>query len=121
VFSKTLLDHFENPRNVGEVEAASAVVEAANPICGDELRLSARVLDGLLVEVRYQTRGCTASIAAGSALTELLTGRAVDGLRVTSAEIEDAVGGLPSTSKHAAMLGVDAVRALSAALRKGGD
>lgn len=118
MFSETLLDHFENPRNVGELDGPSAVVDVANPICGDELRLSVRVEDGRLSEVRYQTRGCAASIATGSALTELLAGKSVDELpAVTSAQIEEAVGGLPSTSKHAASLGLDAVRALAAALR----
>ena len=119
MFSERLLDHFENPRNAGRLDdPAALVVEAANPICGDELVLSARVEDGRITEVRYQTRGCTASIAVGSALTELITGRtAAELATLEAAEIEAAVDGLPQESKHAARLAQDAARALAARAR----
>lgn len=117
MFSERLLDHFANPRNIGPLEEPAVRVDVSNPICGDELALWARVENGSIVEARYQTRGCTASIATGSALTELLAGRAVADLgTIGQAEIEDAVGGLPDSSKHAARLALDAVRALGKAL-----
>ena len=114
MFSERLLDHFQNPRNVGRLDEPAIVIEVSNPICGDELTLSARVEEGRIAEVRYQTRGCTASIAAGSALTELLHGRTMDeAAAVTEPQIEEAVGGLPAASKHAARLALDAARALA--------
>ncbi len=72
MFSATLLDHFQNPRNVGELPPPALVVEAANPVCGDILRLSVLLESGRVREARFQVRGCTASIAAGSALTEMV-------------------------------------------------
>ena len=89
------------------------MAEASNPVCGDVLRLSARVVDGRIVEVRYKVRGCAASIAAGSALTELMEGRDAAGLeKLTREDVDAAVGGLSNESKHAATLCIDGVRAL---------
>jgi nitrogen fixation protein NifU and related proteins len=118
MYNTTLLDHFQNPRNVGELPLPAVTVEVTNPACGDVLRLSVAVVDGRVEQVRYQTRGCTASIAAGSALTELLTGRDRTALgRVDAKAVEDAVGGLSPESRHAAVLCADAVRALLKSLR----
>jgi nitrogen fixation NifU-like protein len=113
MYSERLLDHFQHPRNVGELEPPARTVEVANPVCGDILRLSARFEAGRVAEVRYKTRGCTASIAAGSALTELLQGRTSEEIaRLVPRDVEAAVGGLGNESKHAAVLAIDAVRAL---------
>lgn len=109
--SERLLDHFKNPRCVGELPPPAVTVEASNPACGDILRLSARIEDGCVAEVRYKARGCTASIAAGSALAEWMSGRTAAELRaLRAADIEEAVGGLIPESRHAAVLCVDAVR-----------
>jgi len=111
--SPRLIDHFQNPRNVGELRAPALVAEVSNPICGDVLRLSARVVEGRIVEIRYKVRGCAASIAAGSALTELMEGKDADALRkLTRDDVDNAVGGLSNESKHAATLCIDGVRAL---------
>ncbi len=113
MYPERLLDHFQNPRNVGELPPPALTVEAANPACGDTLRLSARFDGGRAVEVRYKVRGCTASIAAGSALTEWLTGKTrAEIAAFQEAMVDEAVGGLPAESKHAAALCRDAVRAL---------
>jgi nitrogen fixation NifU-like protein len=113
MFSQLLLDHFQNPRNIGELPAPAVTVEVSNFACGDILRLSARFDGGRVIEARFKTRGCTASIAAGSALTELMTGRTREELSVIdAAAVETAVGGLPPESRHAAVLCVDAVKAL---------
>jgi NifU-like protein involved in Fe-S cluster formation len=113
MYSQLLLEHFQNPRNVGELPPPALVVEVTNPACGDILRLSARFDGDRVVEARYLTRGCTASIAAGSALTEWMSGKARRELKMLrAADIEDAVGGLQAESKHAAVLCVDAVKAL---------
>jgi len=111
--SPELIEHFRNPRNVGELPSPAVTVEVSNPICGDILRLSVRVEAGRIAESRFKVRGCTASIAAGSALTELIAGRDRTSLKIlTAADIERAVGGLSNESKHAAALCLDAVRAL---------
>lgn len=118
MYSEKLLDHLKNPRNVGELPPPAVAVEVSNPVCGDILRLSARLEAGHFVEVRYRTRGCTASIAAGSALTELLQKKTADeAARLAAADVETAVGGLGNESKHAAVLAIDAVRALLKAYR----
>lgn len=114
MYSETLLDHFQNPRNPGELPPPAVKVRVENPVCGDILELWARVVEGRIAEVRFRTRGCTASIAAGSALTELLAGRQVRD-PPAAAEVEKALGGLPAESRHAAVLAADAARALSAA------
>ncbi|MEP7366361.1 MAG: iron-sulfur cluster assembly scaffold protein [Acidobacteriota bacterium] len=112
--SERLLDHFQNPRNVGELAGATVCVDVENPACGDQLRLTARVKDGIVIEVRYKVRGCTASIAAGSALTEWLTGRSVkEAAALGSTDIEKELDGLNAESKHAAVLCVDAARELA--------
>src|SRR5215510_12781030 len=109
--SERLLDHFQNPRNVGRLDPPAVSVEVTNPACGDMMRLSARFEDGRVAEARYQTRGCTAAIAAGSALTEWMIGKSRDELReLTPAAIEQSVGELPPASKHAAILCVDALK-----------
>lgn len=115
MYAERLLDHFQNPRNVGELDPPAVMVEVSNPACGDILRLWAQFEGGLAVAVRYKVRGCTASIAAGSALTEWLTGKTRDQMRTFRAAIvEAAVGGLPAESKHAAVLCADGVKKLSA-------
>lgn len=118
MYSEKLLEHFRNPRNAGELDPPAVVVDVSNPACGDMLRLSALVEGGRVTQVAFKVRGCTASIACGSALTEWLEGRAADELgQLTPADIEDAVGGLMAESKHAAQLCMDGVRALLKAMR----
>lgn len=113
MYSERLLDHFQNPRNVGELPPPAVTVEASNPACGDTLRLSVRFESGVAAEVRYKVRGCTASIAAGSALTEWMAGRTVAEIACFNPSmVDDAVGGLAAESKHAAALCFDAVKLL---------
>ena len=113
MYSEALLDHFRNPRFVGELKAPAVTVEVSNPACGDILRLAAAFDGDRIAEVRYRVRGCTASIAAGSALTEMITGQTRSALKsITAQDIEDRLGGLPPASKHAAALCIDGLRAL---------
>jgi NifU-like protein involved in Fe-S cluster formation len=113
MYSDLLLDHFAHPRNVGELAAPALAVEASNPACGDILRLSVLFEDGKAAAVRYKVRGCTASIAAGSALTEWITGKSIEQLGAFDASVvEAALGGLAAESKHAAVLCGDAVKLL---------
>jgi nitrogen fixation NifU-like protein len=111
--SERLLEHFQHPRNAGQLAPPAVTVEVSNPACGDILRLSARFEEGRVAEARYQVRGCTASIAAGSALTEWMIGKSVSELGgITAGVIEEALGGLEAASKHAAVLCVDGVKRL---------
>jgi nitrogen fixation NifU-like protein len=115
MYPPRLLEHFRNPRHVGELGPPAVAVQVSNPACGDLLRLSALLEDGVLRQVRYQVRGCTASIAAGSALAEWLTGRPLtEAAALEASTIDAALGGLPPASRHAAALCVEAVRALAA-------
>ena len=113
VYSKTFLDHFQNPRNVGELPPPAITIEVSNPVCGDILRLSAQFAHGVVTAVAYKARGCTASIAAGSALTEWMRGKSPSDIAALHpSTIEEVVGGLIPESKHAAVLCVDAVKKL---------
>jgi nitrogen fixation NifU-like protein len=113
MFSEKLLDHFRNPRNAGDLAEASASVQVSNPVCGDVLRLSVRVEAGRIVEARFKTQGCVASIAASSVLTELLLGKTLQAARgVSPAQISDILDGLPPATFHAAQLCIDAVAAI---------
>lgn len=120
MYSARLLDHFQNPRNVGVLPPPAVTVEVSNPACGDILCLSVRFQQGRVAEARYQTRGCTASIAAGSALTEWLPGKTPQEMAaLRPAAIEQALDGLAPESKHAAALCADGVRAVLRAWRAG--
>ena len=108
-----LIEHFRNPRNAGELEAPDAVVEVSNPVCGDILKLWIKVEDGRVAAIRFKCRGCVAAMACGSALTELVSGCPLaDAGKITTAAVQQAVGELETASKHAAVLAVDAWRAL---------
>jgi nitrogen fixation NifU-like protein len=113
MYSERLLDHFRNPRNAGELGPPAVSVEVSNPACGDILRLSARFDNGVVTEARYKVRGCTASIATGSAMTEWIIGKSFSELQALQAAVlEEAVGGLIPESRHAAALCIDGVKAV---------
>jgi nitrogen fixation NifU-like protein len=113
MYSPELLEHFRNPKNTGELPPPAVSVQTLNPACGDILHLSVLWQDGRVAGAAYRIRGCTASIAAGSALTELIWGRTTAELaKLRAADIEKILGGLPAESAHAASLCIDAVRAL---------
>lgn len=113
MFSEAVLDHFRNPRNAGELPCATATVEVSNPVCGDILKLSARILDGRIAEARFLCRGCTTSIACASILTELLFGRTpVEARSITAEFLSQSLGGLPPATLHGAQLAADAVSSL---------
>jgi nitrogen fixation protein NifU and related proteins len=113
MFSKILLDHFQHPRNAGELPRANVQVEVSNPVCGDVLQLSAIVEEKTIREIRFLCRGCTASIACASLLTESVKGRKLGALSsITSESVAKSVGGLPEASLHAAHLAYDALQAL---------
>jgi nitrogen fixation protein NifU and related proteins len=114
MYSARLLDHFQNPRNAGEVSEPDATAEIENPACGDVLRLTLRISGGRIAEIRFKAKGCVPSMACASALTELVNGKTLAETQELKREtlIAD-VGGVPQASTHAAQLALDA---LSAAL-----
>ena len=116
MYSAQLLDHFQNPRNAGDLMDADVVVEIENPVCGDVIRLSVKFEAGRISAIRFKAKGCVPAMACGSALTELAVGKTADQARgIDRAELTEAVGGLPQASSHAAQL---ALHALFAALAK---
>ena len=117
MYSPAVLDHFQNPRNAGTLEAASATVSVENPVCGDILELSVRLETGRIAEARFRTRGCVTALACSSLLTELLRGKTPSEARaITSDQISEALGGLPPATLHGAQLAHDAVVAVLAKL-----
>ncbi len=113
MYSAAVLDHFKNPRNAGELPGATATVEVSNPVCGDILKLSIRVADGRIAEVRFLCRGCVTAIACSSLVTELLRGGTPGEARsITPEQISQSLGGLPPATFHGAQLVGDAVTSL---------
>jgi len=118
MFSPALLDHFQSPRNAGELPDPTAKIEVTNPVCGDVLQLSVLLEHTRIVAVRFLCRGCTASIACASLLTEQVQGRELHDLNaITADSLSTALGGLPPASAHAAHLAHDALCALLLRLR----
>jgi nitrogen fixation protein NifU and related proteins len=113
MYSPTLLDHFHHPRNVGEIAQAPVIVEAANPVCGDLMKLWAVVRDRKIEEVKFKAAGCVPSVACGSWLTEAILGKRVEDLSaVTLDDVIAGLDGLPPASRHAGVLAIDALKAL---------
>jgi nitrogen fixation protein NifU and related proteins len=116
MYSAQLLDHFQNPRNAGDVVGADAVAEMENPVCGDVLRFSLKIDSGRIAEIRFKAKGCVPAISCASALTELAKGKTVKEARTLDRNLLiAAVGDLPQASTHAAQLALDV---LSAVLRQ---
>jgi nitrogen fixation NifU-like protein len=115
MFSPQVLDHFQNPRNVGDLKDATASAQVENPACGDVMRLSIRIEGGTIVAVAFRAQGCVPSIACGSRLTEILKGLTMAEARDLKREqlVKD-LGGLPEASTHAGYLAMDALRAVLA-------
>ena len=116
MYSAQLLDHFEHPRNAGDLTDATACVQVENPACGDILELAVTVEGNYISQIRFRAKGCVPAMACGSLITEMVVGRDIlEAGRIRSNSIIEAIGGLPPASGHAAELAVDALRA---ALRK---
>jgi nitrogen fixation NifU-like protein len=111
-YSATVLEHFENPRNVGDVPGSAAVATVENPDCGDRMRLSLRVADsGIILEARFRTFGCVAAIAASSMTTEMLRGLDLESAAaITDHQVAEALGGLPESKVHCSVLAEQAIR-----------
>jgi NifU-like protein involved in Fe-S cluster formation len=116
MYSKQIADHITNPRNVGEIENPSGVGDVTNQVCLDRIRLTITVSDGKVTEARFKANGCPPTIAAASALTELIIGSTLEDAQcLEKSDIVDRLGKLPSAKTHCAMLAIDALKAALAA------
>lgn len=111
MYNEKVMDHFSNPRNVGEIENASGVGEVGNPVCGDIMRISIRVNDsGVIEDVKFKTFGCGAAVATSSIVTEMVKGKTLDeALRITNQAVAEELGGLPANKMHCSNLAADAL------------
>jgi len=113
MYSAQLLDHFEHPRNAGELPGADAQVRVENPACGDVLELFARVSNDRIEVLRFRCKGCVPAMACGSLVTEIASGKTkAQAAAIRREDVVAAIGGLPEASGHAAQLAIDGLRAV---------
>ena len=118
-YSDTVIDHFENPRNMGEINGADGEAEVGNPTCGDVTKIYLKIEDGRIVDVKFKTFGCAAAIASSSMTTELIKGKTLDeALKLTNETVAERLGGLPPEKKHCSVMAEDALRAAIEDYRK---
>lgn len=119
-FSPTVVDHFTNPRNIGQLAGANVRAFVGNPVCGDQILLTAHVSDGIVADLRFQAFGCSASLAVASLLTTVLVGESVNLAGTLDADrIEELTGGLAPDQRHVASLAADVAHRLAANFRSG--
>lgn len=111
MYSEKVMDHFMNPRNVGEIPDADGVGMEGNPTCGDVMKIFIKVESGRIVDAKFKTFGCGASIAVSSMVTEMVKGKTLEeALRISKETVAEALGGLPPQKMHCSNLGADALR-----------
>ncbi len=112
MYTDKVMDHFQNPRNSGEIENASGVGEVGNAKCGDIMRIYLEVEDGIIKDVKFKTFGCGAAVATSSMATELIKGKTLDEAeQITNKRVVEELGGLPSEKLHCSVLAEEAIRA----------
>lgn len=112
MYSEKVMDHFANPRNVGEIDNADGVGTVGNPKCGDIMRMFLKVENGVITDVKFKTFGCGAAIATSSMATEMVKGKTLDeALQLTNKAVAEALDGLPPVKMHCSMLAEEAIHA----------
>lgn len=112
IYSEKVMEHFQNPRNVGKIEDADGIGQVGNPVCGDMMTFYIKVKDNRLADVKFQTFGCGAAIAVSSMVSEIAKGKTLEeALQITNDMIADELGGLPKNKLHCSNLGADALHA----------
>ncbi|PJA27194.1 MAG: Fe-S cluster assembly scaffold protein NifU [candidate division Zixibacteria bacterium CG_4_9_14_3_um_filter_46_8] len=110
-YSEKVMDHFTNPRNMGELPDANAIGEVGNPACGDMMRLYLKIEDGVIADVKFKTFGCGAAIASSSMMTEMIKGKPVEyAASLTNQEVADALDGLPPVKIHCSLMAEEALK-----------
>jgi len=110
MYSEKVLDHFRNPRNVGEIEDADGVGSVGNPVCGDVMSIYIKVKEDMIEDIKFKTFGCGAAIATTSMTTELAKGKTLDeAMTITRQDVADELGGLPPVKMHCSNLAADAL------------
>ncbi|RJQ25822.1 MAG: Fe-S cluster assembly scaffold protein NifU [Peptococcaceae bacterium] len=110
MYSEKVMDHFSNPRNVGEIPDADGIGEVGNPTCGDIMKLFIKVKDGVIDDIKFKTFGCGAAIATSSMVTELVKGKTIDeALQISNKTVAEALDGLPPKKMHCSNLAADAL------------
>ena len=118
MYSELVMDHFRNPRNMGTIEDADGVGEVGNPQCGDMMKITIKVKDDVLEDVKFQTLGCGAAVATSSMVTEMAKGKKLEeALAITNKAVADALGGLPPAKMHCSNLAADGLKAAIADFR----
>jgi len=109
-YSEKVMDHFQNPRNVGEIKEADGTGEIGNPVCGDMMSFYIKVKDSIIEDVKFKTFGCGAAIAVSSMVSEMAKGKTLDeAMLITNASVAQELGGLPANKMHCSNLGADAL------------
>lgn len=112
LYSDKVMDHFNNPRNVGVIEDADGVGEVGNPVCGDMMKISIKVEDDHVSDIRFQTLGCGAAIATSSIVTEMAKGMSLhEAVAITKRQVAEELGGLPPAKMHCSVLATDGLKA----------
>ena len=112
MYSQKVMDHFTNPRNVGDVENPDGIGEVGNPTCGDMMRITIKVDNNIITDIKFKTFGCGAAIATSSMVTELVKGKSLEeALDVSNKEVADELGGLPKVKMHCSVLAEDGIKA----------
>jgi len=120
-YNQAVMDHFKNPRNMGELEGADAEATVGNPSCGDVMKIMIKVSDDKVSDIKFQTMGCAAAIATSSALTEIAKGKSLDEAeKISNADVVEYLGGLPPVKVHCSNLAADALRLAIGDYRKKG-
>jgi len=110
-YSQRVMDHFSNPRNVGEIADASGVGTVGNPVCGDVMKMYLKIENEIIVDVKFKTFGCGAAVATSSMVTEMVKGKSIsEALAVTNKAVAEALGGLPPIKMHCSVLAEEALR-----------
>jgi nitrogen fixation protein NifU and related proteins len=111
VYSEKVMDHFKNPRNVGEMENPDGIGHVGNPVCGDIMELYIKVKDNVITDAKFKTFGCGAAIATSSMVTELVKGKTIDeALKISNSAVAEALGGLPPVKMHCSVLAEEALQ-----------
>ena len=109
-YSLKVMEHFSNPRNVGEIENADGIGKVGNPVCGDIMNMYLKIENNIIVDVKFKTFGCGAAIATSSMATELIKGKTIEeALAVTNKAVAEALGGLPKVKMHCSVLAEEAI------------